>query len=270
MRFVLFGGGEAGRLAAGHLSRVLSRGAFAGIVWDAKLGAAPDVAESLTEAECRELGAPDCVLLCSGYGHILGAETIGSFGGGAFNAHPSILPAYRGRHAIQWAIAQGETLFGVTVHRLSEGIDCGDYVMMRSARYGLDVDYPEISQGLSAMAADMLADLALRLAAGEALPVLPQDPRVDRYFRRRTPEDGRIVWREASAAAIGRVRAGTPAYPAYAKRSNGGVVTFNGKLVGRIPGEVLMSTNEGALIATGDGVVWLKTDQALTAGEILG
>ena len=123
MRIMLFGGGLAGHLAASRLASQCAEH-LAGIVWDESTGDRPPLpAVPFFHADdCR--GVADTGF-CSGYGGILGEELLRAFPGGCYNAHPSLLPKYRGRHAIQWAIASGERELGVSIHTMTPAIDRG-------------------------------------------------------------------------------------------------------------------------------------------------
>jgi methionyl-tRNA formyltransferase len=268
MRFIFFGGGDAGRVAALALMQAFPE-EFAGIVWDEAGGPRPEIEAPNWYREDDGFEGSSAALLCSGYGKILRSDVLARFSLGAFNAHPSLLPAFRGRHAIHWAISSGETIFGVTVHRMTAEIDCGEYVMMRCCRIGLSVDSPEIVMTLARMAAGMLVELMEKLIRSQALEPLPVDFRAERYFRRRTPHDGQIDWKKSSYEVISRVRAGALNYPAFAIAPDGSTIGFTGKLIGNIPGEVLLTTLEGCLIATGDGVVWLVPDRPVRTGDVL-
>jgi methionyl-tRNA formyltransferase len=267
VKAVLFAGGKAGEIA---LEKLVQEQAdfLAGVVWDHNTGPLPatESVTFLTEANCRGKGE---VLLCSGYGRVIDQSMIDAFPRGAFNAHPSLLPAYRGRHAIQWALAGGEKEMGVTVHRMTAQLDCGDYVLVRRRRFGITVKLAEAAEALADMAAEMLVELASMLKTNSLPKPLPNPEARGRYWRRRQPEDGRIDWGAAAMATINKVRAAQRDYPAYAYLADGSKVNFDDFLAGDTPGEVLWSSPYGCLIAAADGVVWLVPDRPLKKGDIL-
>jgi methionyl-tRNA formyltransferase len=267
MRIMLFGGGLAGQLAASALA---SRGAehLAGVVWDEATGEPPQFSgvPFFHENDCQ--GVAD-TLFCSGYGGILKEELLQAFPRGCYNAHPSLLPGYRGRHAIQWAIASGETELGVTVHTMIPAIDQGEVVLVRRRHFGPKANLAQISRELAAMAADMLVELCDRLQGGEISAPLPSASTVGPYWRRRRPEDGQISWQDSTAHIVNLVRAGSPDYPAFAYLADGTRVSFTGYLAGDTPGEVLWASPSGCLIAAADGLVWLTCDTPLKPGDIL-
>ncbi len=267
MRIMLFGGGLAGQLAATALSSRCAEH-LAGMVWDEATGERPQLpgVPFFQEKDCQ--GAAD-TLFCSGYGGILKEGLLRAFPRGCFNAHPSLLPDYRGRHAIQWAIASGETELGVTVHTMIPAIDKGEVVLVGRRHFGLKANLAEISRELAQMAADLLVELCQRLQGGEIPASLPSGSTEGPYWRRRRPEDGQISWQASAAHIVNLVRAGSPDYPAFAYLADGTRVSFTGYLVGDTPGEVLWATPAGCLIAAADGVVWLKCDTPLKPGDIL-
>jgi methionyl-tRNA formyltransferase len=99
-------------------------------------------------------------------------------------------------------------------------------------------------------------------------PLPPQSPR-SQYFRKRHPEDGKLVWQESAVTSLNKVRASMDKYRAYAYLADGTKVSFRNYLASDLPGKVLLSTSEGCLIAVGDGVVWLVPDRPLNKGDIL-
>jgi len=267
VKAVLFAGGKAGEIALKKLVREQA-GFLAGVVWDQNTGPllTTGSVNLLTEANCRGQGE---VLLCSGYGRVIDQSIIDAFPQGAFNAHPSLLPDYRGRHAIQWALAGGEKELGVTVHRMTAELDCGDYVLVRRRRFGITVKLAEAANALADMAAEMLVELASMLKADSLPKPLPKPGAKRRYWPRRRPEDGRIDWGAPTMATINKVRAGQSDYPAYAYLADGSRVNFDDYLAGDTPGEVLWSSPHGCLIAVADGVVWLVPDRPLKKGDVL-
>ncbi len=267
VKAVLFAGGLAGKIAIEKLVQE-PVDFLAGVVWDHTGGPPPTTAgvAFFSEENCRGQGD---VLFCSGYGRVIGRNIISSFPQGAFNAHPSLLPDYRGRHAIQWALACGEKELGVTVHRMTAELDCGDYILVRRRRYGVSLKLPEISNDLAHLAAEMLVELACMLKGNALSRYNPAPEQKGRYWRKRRPEDGRVNWCDTAAAIINRVRASQRGYPAYAHLADGSKVNFHDYLAGDTPGEVLWSSPQGCLIAVENGVVWLVPDRPLKKGEVL-
>lgn len=267
MKAALFAGGETGRHVALHLAREC-RENLSCLVWDTSSGvAAPDIGVPTVSRE----DAPPLAdtLLSAAYGEILSDQYLARFRLGAFNAHPSLLPAYRGRHAIQWAIANGETVFGVTIHKMMGKIDAGDALLVRSIDCSVEDDLVAISRKLATLAADMLVELVADLAQNRPLKAVALADST--YLPRRRPEDGRIDWTKPGRNILNLVRSGTADYPAFATTSDGQPVSFTGYLASSTPGEVLYASSDGCLIATADGqTLWLKPSRPLSKGEKLG
>ena len=109
---------------------------------------------------------------------------------GALNMHGSLLPKYRGRVPVNWAIIHGETETGATLHYMLDQADSGDIVAQQAA----------LSRALPA------------LLAGKA-PRIKQDARASTYYGGRKPEDGMIDWSKSAIAIHNLVRAVAPPYP---------------------------------------------------------
>ena len=267
MKIVFFGGGEAGRASALALNSN-HRNALAAIVWD---GTGVENAPQLNVpriSEQQAVGSGD-LLLCSGYGKILHRDLLSSFSVGAFNAHPSLLPAYRGRHSIQWAIANGERLQGVTIHEMTHEVDEGRYFMMRCIPFNLSDRYLEISRRLSSLSAEMLVEFTTLIIHGRMPKAIPPDQRQNQYLRKRTILDGRIDWRKTSAEILNLIRASAPTYAATFEGKDGETHSVVDYIVGQVPGEVLITNQLGSLVATGDGTIWVRSETELHVGDIL-
>lgn len=87
------------------------------------------------------LDATGVGLVClAGYMRILSPELLGRYGGRIINIHPSLLPAFKGAHAIREAFESGARVYGVTVHRVDETLDGGAIIAQRGLHYeGRDI-----------------------------------------------------------------------------------------------------------------------------------
>ena len=131
---------------------------------------------------------------------------------GAFNMHGSLLPKYRGRACINWAVLRGETETGATLHKMVERADAGDIVDQEA----VDIAFGDTSQDVSYKVADAARRIVARnldlLEAGTA-PLTPQDESQATSFGRRRPEDGRIDWNRSAVELYNLVRSVTHPYP---------------------------------------------------------
>ncbi|WP_418426036.1 phosphoribosylglycinamide formyltransferase [Alistipes sp.] len=90
----------------------------------------------------RRLDAAGVELVClAGYMRIIGDELLGAYGGRIINIHPSLLPAFRGAHAIEQALEYGVKVFGVTIHYVDSELDGGRIIAQRAFPYeGSDIE----------------------------------------------------------------------------------------------------------------------------------
>jgi phosphoribosylglycinamide formyltransferase-1 len=71
---------------------------------------------------------PDLVVL-AGFMKILPANFVSALKGKLINIHPSLLPDFKGAHAVRDALAAGATKTGVTIHYVDEGVDTGEVIV---------------------------------------------------------------------------------------------------------------------------------------------
>lgn len=131
---------------------------------------------------------------------------------GALNMHGSLLPRYRGRAPVNWAVLQGETTTGSTLHYMVSRADAGDIVDQLSVPILQDDDALDVFNKVTVAAEIVLARSLPGLIDGSA-PRRPQRLEDGRYFGRRTPEDGRIDWNRSAREIHDLVRAVAPPFP---------------------------------------------------------
>jgi methionyl-tRNA formyltransferase len=131
---------------------------------------------------------------------------------GALNMHGSLLPKYRGRVPVNWAIIHGETETGATLHYMTEKPDNGDIVAQQAMPILPNDTALQVFQKV-AVAAEMALNAVLPdLLAGRAKTV-KQDLSTGGYFGGRNAEDGVIDWSQSAQAIHNLVRAVAPPYP---------------------------------------------------------
>jgi methionyl-tRNA formyltransferase len=146
------------------------------------------------------------------YRSMLGAPLLRSARRGALNMHGSLLPKYRGRAPVNWAILNGERETGATLHYMVERADAGDIVDQLAVPILDDDDAREVFAKVTAAAEIVLARSLPGLVAGDA-PRRPQRLEPGQYFGRRKPEDGRIDWSQPAVRIHNLVRAVAPPFP---------------------------------------------------------
>jgi len=131
---------------------------------------------------------------------------------GAFNMHGSLLPKYRGRAPVNWAVLRGERETGAKLHEMVAKPDAGRIVDQMAVPILPDDLAVEVLRKVT-VAAEVVLDRALpRLIAGDAR-LAPQDLAQGSYFGARRPEDGRIDWTRGAREIHDLVRAVAPPYP---------------------------------------------------------
>ncbi len=146
------------------------------------------------------------------YRNMLKPPLLASAGSGALNMHGSLLPKYRGRVPVNWAVINGEAETGATLHYMIEKPDAGDIVDQQAVPILPDDTAFDVFIKVTAAAALVLDRSLPALIAGNA-PRRPQDLARGGYFGGRRPEDGRIDWRQTAPAVHNLVRGVAPPYP---------------------------------------------------------
>ena len=155
--------------------------------------------------------APDFVFSFY-YRSMLGRPILDAAKRGALNMHGSLLPKYRGRVPVNWAIIHGETETGATLHYMTDKPDNGDIVAQQRVPILPDDTAHEVFDKVTVAAEIALYDVLPALIDGTA-PRTPQNLALGRYFGGRRPEDGRIDWTKSAADVHNLVRAVAPPYP---------------------------------------------------------
>ena len=161
----------------------------------------------------REIEAVSPDLLFSFYYRkMLPLSVLKSARHGAFNMHGSLLPKFRGRAPLNWAIVKGETQTGVTLHEMTEKPDAGGIVDQQAVSIGPDETAVEVFAKMTAAAESVLQRSLSSLQKGE-VKLKPNDLSRGSYYGRRTPEDGRIDWTKSAQEIHDLVRAVAPPFP---------------------------------------------------------
>ena len=146
------------------------------------------------------------------YRNMLKAPLLAIAPRGNYNMHGSLLPQYRGRVPVNWAIIHGATETGATLHAMTEKPDNGAIVSQEAITIGIDDTAQEVFNAVTGAAARALERVLPALIAGTA-PHTPQDLSQGGYFKGRRPEDGRIDFSWSGVRIHNFVRALTRPYP---------------------------------------------------------
>ena len=176
------------------------------------------------------------------YRHMIPAELLACAKIAALNMHGSLLPKYRGRAPVNWAILHGETQTGATLHVMEERPDAGDIVGQSVVDIGPDVTAAEVFSKVSRAAVDVINEALPKLIHG----VVSKRPNVldqGSYFGGRKPADGQIHWNQSAIQVHNLVRAVAPPYPgAFTHWQGHRMIVARTSLKGPFPGQLNLAT----------------------------
>lgn len=155
--------------------------------------------------------APD-FLFSFYYRQMLSPAVLATARRGAWNLHGSLLPRYRGRVPVNWAILRGERETGATLHAMVAKPDAGGIAGQEAVPIGENDTAVEVFARVTDAAGRVLARALPGLIDGSLVP-REQDLRQGSYFGGRRPEDGRIDWSRGAREVHDLVRAVAPPYP---------------------------------------------------------
>ena len=130
----------------------------------------------------------------------------------ALNMHGSLLPKYRGRAPVNWAILHGETQTGATLHVMEVKPDAGDIVGQAQVTIGHDETATDVFEKVTQAAVAVINEVLPHLIKGN-VPRKPNNLSKGSYFGGRKPADGQIHWDQTAKQVHDLVRAVAPPYP---------------------------------------------------------
>ena len=146
------------------------------------------------------------------YRHMIASDILAVARIAALNMHGSLLPKYRGRAPVNWAILHGETETGASLHIMEAKPDAGDIVGQVAVPIDPDEDATAVFAKVSNAAIEVMQAVLPELLQGR----VPRSPNVlakGSYFGGRKPEDGRIQWSQDALQVHNLIRAVAPPYP---------------------------------------------------------
>jgi methionyl-tRNA formyltransferase len=222
-----------------------------------------DINAPETLASFRAIGSE--MLFVLGWSQLLNAETIETFPRGVIGSHPSDLPDGRGRAPIPWTILEDRRRSGVTLFRMTNGVDDGAILKQT----GFDIPERPTARILYDLVAEKLArsfaELYGNFVAGQVTE-LDQDVARASWRAKRVPADGWIDF-QAEAEAVDRlVRAVSEPYPGAYSYLEGERAVFHsshpasGNDLRRkgMPGQILARRQGMILVQAGDTPIWLS------------
>jgi methionyl-tRNA formyltransferase len=224
--------------------------------------------EALSEIRALDLD----LLVSMSFNQIMGQSFLESAKHGAINCHAGALPSYRGRNVLNWAIINGETEFGVTVHFVDQGIDTGDVILQSMVSIAPEDRYADLLEKAYSECAELLIVAIRKIAAGTANRT-PQPLAGGFYCGRRVTGDEWIDWNWGSEKIHNLVRGisepgpgawfaiGGKVHAAHRSFLLGGTSDYIGTL-----GEVVGRTELGVLVKAGDNVVGISDCVQVSGG----
>ncbi len=164
---------------------------------------------------------PDAIIVV-GYGRIIPQWMLDLPALGNLNLHASLLPKYRGAAPIQWAIANGETVTGVTTMRIDAGLDTGDILLQQDLPISPNDTAETLAPRLASIGANLVVETLRRLQAGSVDP-RPQDNSQASLAPILKKEDGLVDFSRSAADIFNRIRGFQPWPGAHTK--------FRGKIL---------------------------------------
>jgi len=158
---------------------------------------------------------PDAIIVV-GYGRIIPQWMLDLPPFGNINLHASLLPKYRGAAPIQWAIANGETVTGVTTMRIDAGLDTGDILQQRELAITPDDTSETLAPRLASIGADLTVETLHGLQASSIHP-RPQDNSQATLAPILKKEDGLVDFSRSASEIYNRIRGFQPWPGAHTK-----------------------------------------------------
>jgi methionyl-tRNA formyltransferase len=146
------------------------------------------------------------------YRHLISTAILDTARIAALNMHGSLLPKYRGRAPVNWAILHGETETGASLHIMEAKPDAGDIVGQVAVPIHPDEDATAVFAKVSNAAIEVIQAALPELLQGR-VPRTPNALAKGSYFGGRKPEDGRIHWNQSAKQVHDLIRAVAPPYP---------------------------------------------------------
>jgi methionyl-tRNA formyltransferase len=162
---------------------------------------------------------PDAIIVV-GYGRIIPQWMLDLPTLGNINLHASLLPKYRGAAPVQWAIARGESITGVSSMKIDAGLDTGDILLQREMAIAADDTAVTLAPRLADLGADLMVETLRGLRSREIIPRKQSDAEAT-LAPILKKEDGLIDFSRSAAGIVNRLRGFQPWPGAYS--------TFRGK-----------------------------------------
>lgn len=195
--------------------------------------------------------SPDAIAVAS-FGQYIPTRVLALPPRGVINVHPSLLPKYRGAAPLQWSIAHGETISGVTIFYVVKKMDAGNIILQERHPILAGETAEELSRRFSVIGASLMIRALDLMEEGRA-PSIPQAEERATDAPKITKADGLIDWSEAAEVINHRIRGFQPWPGAYFEHNGQIIKVWRADVVeGQgVPGQMLDVKGDGPVVMTG-------------------
>jgi methionyl-tRNA formyltransferase len=207
---------------------------------------------------------PEAIVVCA-FGQLIKEPLLSEFL--MLNVHPSLIPRWRGAAPIERALMEGDERTGVTIMRVTAGLDSGPVALAEEVSVDGDDDYSSLSNRLAAAAGELVVR-ALDLLREDRLDFIEQDDAHATYAEKISPEERRLDPDRPVDELERQVRALTPHVGAYLELEGGSRLGVRSAQAGDVSATGSAETDSGSsdpgtIVAEGDGLMLIGQDGVL-------
>jgi len=195
---------------------------------------------------------------------------------GCINIHASLLPEYRGRAPLNWAILKGENETGVSVHYINEDIDTGKIILQERIEIKKTDYIADILEKAKEKYPEMINE-AVDLIDNDKVDPVEQKKENGSYYGKRNPADGLIDWEQSAIKIYNLIRAVSHPYPgAFTYLNKKKVFIWRVEVEDKVannekPGKIIKKDGNSFIVQCGRGqllVTDYETKTEINTGDI--
>ncbi len=218
------------------------------------------------DAFCKRINEKrlDLIIVVA-FGQILRKNLLSIPEWGAINIHASLLPKYRGAAPIQWALINNESVTGLSVMQMDEGMDTGPILFQEEVPIRENEIAGELQARLANKAGDIIIRVLKKMAEG-TYEAIPQDHSKASYAPKITKDMALIDWNSDAGRISCLIHALDPIPGAYTVIGDKQVKLFSSRVsvesaIDLVPGRIQNSKERGLMVETGKGVLEIREIQ---------